>query len=38
MHIAIASQRKAYGTLREGGILREFKAVVKNWQTREIKR
>ena len=30
MHIATASQRKASGILREGGILREFKAAVQN--------
>lgn len=29
MHIGTASLRKAYGTLREGEILREFKAVIK---------
>lgn len=29
MHIGTASLRKAYGTLRQGDILKEFKAVIK---------
>ena len=38
MHIGTASQRKAYGALREGEVLREFKAVIKKWLTKETKK